>query len=57
MNKYAQEKETELPIAQNVMLKILQEIITKKEERLLIPGMVKLRVDMIVIASILSNLS
>ena len=54
MNKYAQEKETELPISQSKMLQILKEIIAKKkEERLLIPGMIELRVDMIVIASIL----
>jgi len=54
MNRYAQEKETELPISQNGMLQILKEIIAKKkEERLLIPGMIELRVDMIVIASLL----
>ncbi len=54
MNRYAREKETELPISQNGMLQILREIIAKKkEERLLIPGMIELRVDMIVIASIL----
>ena len=54
INEYAQEKETELPISQNGMLQILKEIIAKnKQERLLIPGMIELRVDMIVIASIL----
>ena len=54
INKYAQEKDTELPISQNGMLQILKEIIAKnKQERLLIPGMIELRVDMIVIASIL----
>ena len=54
INKYAQEKDTELPISQSGMLQILKEIIAKnKQERLLIPGMIELRVDMIVIASIL----
>ena len=54
INEYAQEKETELPISQSGMLQILKEIIAKnKQERLLIPGMIELRVDMIVIASIL----
>ena len=54
INEYALEKETELPISQNGMLQILKEIIAKnKQERLLIPGMIELRVDMIVIASIL----
>ncbi|MAJ51315.1 MAG: exopolyphosphatase [Flammeovirgaceae bacterium] len=54
INKYTQQEETELPISQNGMLQIFQEIIAKnKQERLLIPGMIELRVDMIVVASIL----
>ncbi len=54
MNKYAQEHATELPISQNGMIQIFHELIAKnKRERLLIPGMIELRVDMIVVASIL----
>ena len=54
MNKYAQEHATELPISQNGMIQIFHELIAKnKLERLLIPGMIELRVDMIVVASIL----
>lgn len=54
MNKYAQERATELPITQNSMIQIFHELISKnKLERLLIPGMIELRVDMIVVASIL----
>jgi len=54
MNKYIQEHETELPITQNSMIQIFHELIAKnKLERLLIPGMIDLRVDMIVVASIL----
>jgi exopolyphosphatase/guanosine-5'-triphosphate,3'-diphosphate pyrophosphatase len=54
MNKNAREHATELPISQKGMVEIFQEIIAKnKQERLLIPGMIELRVDMIVVASIL----
>jgi exopolyphosphatase/guanosine-5'-triphosphate,3'-diphosphate pyrophosphatase len=54
IDKYTQEHRTELPISQNGMIQIFHEIISKnKEERLLIPGMIALRVDMIVVASIL----
>jgi exopolyphosphatase/guanosine-5'-triphosphate,3'-diphosphate pyrophosphatase len=54
IDKYTQEHGTELPISQNGMIQIFHEIISKnKEERLLIPGMIALRVDMIVVASIL----
>ena len=49
MNQYAQERATELPITQNSMIQIFHELISKnKLERLLIPGMIELRVDMIV---------
>ena len=47
-------KETELPLPIDKFHEILKELVSKdREERLLIPGMIELRVDMIVVASCL----
>lgn len=48
------EKSTELPLSIDHFYEIHKELITKtREERLAIPGMIEMRVDMIVVASVL----
>ena len=57
LNKIGEEMDpelTEYPLTLAAFEEIFQELISKtKEERLLIPGMIPLRVDMIVVASVL----
>ncbi len=51
---YGKEKSTEIPLSLESFLSIYNDIISKnREERLAMPGMIAMRVDMIVVAAIL----